>query len=130
MRDIKFRAWHDNKMYDVVAMDWFQNENGILSMHLLRNKKTKKIYPYKDYGDEVIQMQYIPTKDKKGKILCEGDVVKFSYIHGHGMESRGVIEYQSTRFVIKDMANDDEYWIDQCIIKKLGNIYENPELLK
>lgn len=76
--------------------------------------------------DEYSIMQYIGIKDKNGKEICEGDIVKY-------FDSLCVIEYcsQTASFSLIGQSLDDEWslggdmWEDVEIV---GNIFENPEL--
>lgn len=131
MREIKFRAyWHDQgKMDDNPYGDEFISEgtpvNGLF-----------KGWPFGD-GTATL-MQYTGLKDKNGKEIYEGDIVK---LHN---------EYDnSTTHSIKYYAEDSDYpafdldpvleaevnglsWAvcaSQYEIEVVGNIYENEELL-
>lgn len=76
-------------------------------------------------------MQCTGLKDKNDKFIYEGDIIKCSY----GSEfAIGVIEWDSEELQFALKIEDDFYSIRQKskfdIIEILGNIYENPELLK
>lgn len=76
-------------------------------------------------------MQCTGSKDKYGKLIYEGDIIKCSY----GSEfAIGVIEWDSEELKFALKIENTFYSIRQItkfdIIEILGNIYENPKLLK
>ncbi len=139
----KFRAW-DNKlkmMAQVLAIDWAESGE-IISLHLkYKNGTIKKVYPEKDYGDDIELMQYIGIKDKNKKEICEGDILEswYSRYPEYNKDFEGdllTIKYDYGEYVlhylldwcgisnnIEDLQNITNYEI-------IGNIYENAELLK
>lgn len=74
-------------------------------------------------------LQYIGLKDKNGKEIYEGDILSM------GKSGKYIVEYRAREidpgFKIQDGPSDtiviNMSWNDGEII---GNIYENPELLK
>lgn len=116
MREIKFRAWDEkNKLYI------FFDKTDILD----------------GYGFELIDFsipwsdwdQFTGLHDKNGKEIYEGDIV--NYTHDKGFN---VVVYSEIipAFVTKDIQGyeylpsieDYDSWI------VIGNIHENPELIK
>lgn len=88
--------------------------------------------------DEYDLMQYTGLKDKNGKEIYEGDIVKCwddsaitkKYEWGLDKIHVGVIKYNPPHFslVIEDIQLI--HWSSAENIEIIGNIYENPELLK
>ena len=134
-REIKFRAW--NKLDS--------------------NSKERMIYPaILDVDGEVMMsngdswdipiMQYTGLKDKNGKEIFEGDIVLYGenklFHSPPPKEMKGVIVYNEwwAKFIIEDKNgswNPKYTWNGTQnekggtdIILVIGNIYENPELLK
>ena len=117
MRDLKFRAWNGKSMEIIDDLYWFE-EN-----HVHENGD--------GYGCENIIMQFTGLHDKNGKEIYEGDLLK--HYPGFGCEwtvrySQVVYEgasfwqkHKSIAFVLDD---HDQH------LEVIGNIYENPELLK
>ena len=77
-------------------------------------------------------MQYIGLTDENGKEIYEGDIVKA------GADILGVVKYIKGGFII-DPENNLGYimiarnlhrTIDTYPVKVVGNIYENPEMVK
>ncbi len=115
-REIKFRIWDkfNKKMY-------FQNEIsvGILpeDFYVIENLDGKIIVQ----PESAILMQYTGLKDKNGKEIYEGDLLKsLTYNEGDIDE------------VIWEDALSIEpflYYMQPDDFEVIGNIYENPELL-
>ena len=105
------------------------------------------VYPFKDgtlllsYDeiafDEVpasdfIIMQSTGIKDKNGKEIYEGDIVRFALTDGFNyvMNEDGVVTYKLGAFYVVNGLT--EYLISDINtneVEVIGNIYENPELL-
>lgn len=79
--------------------------------------------------------QYTGLKDRNMKEIYEGDIVKFRFKEDREEfpDLIGYIEYQSTFAAFRIMSNQGSFKIDITEIKfieKIGNIYDNPELLE
>ena len=85
-------------------------------------------------GDDVDIMQYTGLKDKNGKEIFEGDIIKcYSRKNPRLSESVYEVIYHAEGFCcgyiarLKDLAGYIELWNDD--IEIIGNIHENPELM-
>lgn len=124
-RKIKFRAWdkEDKIIFNVARIDI---ADGSCYSHLFGSD----IY---DYWNNVELMQYTGLKDKNGVEIYEGDIVRIDYGDGLLM---GIMEFHNFAWCIKSKYKNDKnlYYPIFCedidLIEILGNIYENPELLK
>ena len=131
-REIKFRAWDKaNKEMQPVEAIYF-------------NQKSSKNIIIDDewfsFG-EVILMQYTGLKDKNGKEIYEGDIVlvaTYSYEEPL-LDTTCTIEY-NPHYLIYEFVEIEETgerysMLDirdnfKSELEVIGNIYENPELLK
>lgn len=118
MREIKFRCWVENKHF---PKDNFMDYNPSytsfgeceeIELNNLLNKGLKKLHDW----DVIVIMQYTGLKDKNGKEIYEGDIVK------------RFEEDENPEQVIWNDFNC-RVWNERDI-EVIGNIYENPELLK
>ena len=146
-REIKFRGWdkYDKKMiYDLCQIDSFWHYYSYSNNTGLHFGKTGPDGVGEDFKNKYI-MQYTGLKDKNGKEIYEGDVlkqVKKSSREGYERSSYDknnfevVFKYGSfwlqrpydDSVYIRDFPNIDEFVGFECF-EIVGNIYENPELL-
>lgn len=109
-REIKFRAWNSENMFyshnnskneAVIQLSWF----------------------FDRLRDGELLMQFTGLKDKNGVDIYEGDVMGWECYEGTKHQVRWVVEYNLNQgFKTWSSTKNDEI--------VLGNIHENPELLK
>lgn len=126
MREIKFRAWDKscNRMFITITELWFGNNDYFKelffdqSFHFKAETKTENgVEMHQATSEDCILMQYTGLKDKNGKEIYEGDIV---IDDDHDLYA---IEYDGYSFSENPLDH-----VDYCEV--VGNIYENPELLK
>lgn len=120
-REIKFRAWDtENKCFH-------QNMDGVGGYYYNFGVSTD--------DDVFVLQQYTGLKDRNGKEIYEGDIIA-SFNKDNQKVFIGVVEYRMASFWINGRAINMLYAADCNLLvgidKKeiIGNIYENPELLK
>ncbi len=114
-RIIKFRIWDKKKKYF-----WFPKYNG------------ETIFKEVFNDDDSIPLQFIGLKDKNNKEIYEGDIINLT---GPDYNFNYVIIFQDGAFRIAESLSYDIGWrlipAGCCKFGKvIGNIFENPELLK
>lgn len=143
-RELKFRAWDKDKgkMIDAEALSW-------LYLRLDGDKWSIRDYPNAEplllnYENGVL-MQYTGRKDKNEKEIFEGDIVKYKNLLGCECEydewresklatiETAVIEFKNGEFYPREKfyeCDDCFYDVRHFDFEIIGNIYENPNLLK
>jgi len=118
-REVKFRAWDKKKMYNVLDMNYFPEGYGISIDDLIGDRR--EFLP-----EEIILMQYTGLKDKNGVEIYEGDMFRpDSLVKPEYLE----VKYNEDCACFEPFGNS-EYASVPNLGKVIGNIYENPELIK
>lgn len=133
MREIKFRAWDDscNRMFNTVTSIEFGNNAAFIAVYgqtpffwRAMHNEDHKTELHQANGDDTFLMQYTGLKDKNGGEIYEGDVVRYG-----GLEYK--VEYDDASFnLIGELDSHTLGFVTLQHCEVIGNIYENPELLK
>lgn len=115
MREIKFRALLDRTKYDSSYKHWFYSDemglDNFFSM-VIKNKLKPD--------------QYIDKRDKNGKEIYEGDIVR-KVAQSTNQIWLTEVKWEGCGFVF---FLDEDYDPSRfCLLEVIGNIYENPVVL-
>jgi uncharacterized phage protein (TIGR01671 family) len=127
MREIKFRAW-DKAKKEFVPEHWFLSlwNDGSGCFRNSHNVDSRIDL------DDLILMQFTGLIDKNGKEIFEGDIIS-----GGGKEPDYIVEFSDGCFRGNEINGWDvmvnHFPLSQSVTISepiIGNVYENPELVK
>ena len=124
MREIKFKFWNKklHKMSGTLGL-------GVVWEYLVDQWG---IFNWED----VQKLQYTGLKDNTDKEIYEGDIREYlsspiTPISERQRRDIGVVVFENGRFFIRwKYRPQDLEWLGLCAGRAIGNVWENPELLK
>lgn len=122
MREIKFRAWDKSfkEMRQLIGFTYPNKSN--IDTYTEDNS-------YRNMKEDTIIMQFTGLKDKNGKEIYEGDIIRYITPNGYKV----IYKVQWNSGLCAFTVNDDEDYlnlVDEEKFEVIGNIYENPKLMK
>jgi len=113
-REIKFRFWNKNTQafeYD--------------------NLDSRETYQNPFSREDLIACQWTGLLDRVGKEIYEGDIVHFRYYgEDDSFESDTEVKWLAGTASFSPFSMGNKWRVDILDVEVIGNIYENPELLK
>lgn len=123
----KFRAW-------MKSLKWMCDVTNISFdskfVDICQQEDTERYTEMSVGFDEVKLMQSTGLKDKNGKEIFEGDVVKMSKDVSVDTTYYEVVRRRCGAYSLESKQHGCDLWIRHTICEIIGNIYENPELLE
>lgn len=123
----KFRAWdkHEQKM--------FASDELIIWNNNVYANDSKKLSCNHLIGwtiDEEYLMQSTGLKDKNGKEIFEGDIVKMAKDVYSEPTYYEIVRHRGGAYRLESKQHGCELWLRHTDCEIVGNVYENPELLE
>lgn len=123
----KFRAWHNElgRMMSISYM-WFNVDSlGEIGLNDAVMNDYITVSP-----DEIELMQSIGLKDKNGKEIFEGDIVKMVKDVYSEPTYYEVVSHRGGAYRLESKQHGCELWLRHTDCEIVGNVYENPKLLE
>jgi uncharacterized phage protein (TIGR01671 family) len=134
MREIKFRAWNDFKRIMFIPNEINLRCNPPQGTVMIEDYE----YNWVCDNESKILMQYTGLKDKNGKEIYEGDILNSKNdgkdgndIWDYSTHDNRIVEWDAEYSCFSGMPDYGENSVySEEYIEVIGNIYENPEVLK
>lgn len=141
MKGIKFKAWLESLqvMVSVRKIEFLDDGNYKIFFKNLQNGKyvdcalapSSMISRSSTKGERFALMQYTGMKDRTGREIYEGDIIRGEFISDK-TQAAGEIRYfgKDASYICRLIGGDYALLVKLEGLEVIGNIYENPEILK
>ena len=120
----KFRAW-DKELQTMLDVSLIDFKKGVLVGEHWEFGETN----FMNF-DEIVLMQSTGLKDKNGKEIFEGDIVKMAKDVYSEPTYYEVVRHRGGAYRLESKKHGCELWLRHTDCEVVGNIYENPEFLE
>ena len=124
---IKFRAW-------IKSLKWMCDVTNISFdskfVDICQQGDTERCTEMSVEFDEITLMQSTGLKDKNGKEIFEGDIVKMAKDVYSEPTYYEVVRHRGGAYRLESKQHGCELWLRHADCEIVGNVYENPELLE
>ena len=120
---LKFRAWLKKRQEmdnEIDHISWLEDE-----LYCIGDGIT-----YMVSAEDLVLMQTTGLKDKNGKEIFEGDIVKMSKDVYSEPTYYEVVRHYGGAYRLESKQHGCELWLRHTNCEVVGNIYENRELLE
>lgn len=135
-RPLKFRVWDKNHKY----MHYPSGDGLMLNTNEMGYNELIQEFEDEEYNisDDIIIQQFTGLLDKNNKEIYEGDIIKWeNTVRGYPAPSKDAEPFKPEQVIWDDMKGKFEFFRSRndfswyCAVGEIiGNIFENPELLK
>jgi hypothetical protein len=119
----KFRAWHKElgrmMLIEIMYFFFFDNELEELELNDPVMNDHISVYP-----DEIVLMQSTGLKDKNGKEIFEGDIVKMAKDVYSEPTYYEVVRHRGGAYRLESKQHGCELWLRHTDCEIVGNVYE------
>lgn len=137
----KYRVWdkNNNKYIDILGMESFLRTDAFgqlrIVMQFVDKNKTESPFWLADGNTCYIIENFIGQKDTNGKEIFEGDIVSYDDIPTPTVDkesNNAIVKYNAdlAAYIRYSPEKDAFKFMNTKYIKILGNIHENPDLVK
>lgn len=118
----RFRAWlkEDKEMVDVEEIYFYKGEFDFIGDAITWMCKS----------NDCVLMQSTGLRDKDGKEIFEGDIVKMAKNVYSELTYYEVVRHRGGAYRLESKRHGCELWLRHTDCEIAGNIWENPELLE